>query len=184
MRRLRVLPPFRSMGLGGFVDLTQRAELRQELHLTTELRQGIQILQMSALDLSEHVQQCVEENPFLDDGDWDWPQHPFSPDEFSRTVSSDSIAPEASDWHDDGAESDPTLTASEARFTSGGCEPAYRDEPAGGGLSVMKLSSADISLTMIRSPRISSSSSSFKASRRACAHCASTSSETSTKADI
>lgn len=77
------------------MDLSQRVDLRQELHLTTEIRQGISILQMSAVDLSDYVQQCVEENPFLDDDDWDWPQHPYSVDEFARTVSTDEISDES-----------------------------------------------------------------------------------------
>ena len=71
------------------MELTQSAELHQELFLSTELQQGIAILQMSAIDLSEHVKQCVEENPFLDDSDWKWPQHESAPSEYKQTVSVD-----------------------------------------------------------------------------------------------
>ena len=37
------------------MHLSQHIEQRQVLHLTTELRQGISILQMSATELAEHV---------------------------------------------------------------------------------------------------------------------------------
>ena len=69
------------------MELVQSTELRQELFLSTELQQGIAILQMSAIDLSEHVKQCVEENPFLDDSDWEWPQHTQPASEFKQTIS-------------------------------------------------------------------------------------------------
>lgn len=77
---------------GGFVDLSQRVEARQELRLTTELRQGIEIMQMSAVELSDYVKQRVEENPFLDDDDWLYPQHPYDADTYTRTVSTDELA--------------------------------------------------------------------------------------------
>lgn len=77
---------------GGFVDLSQRVEARQELRLTTELRQGIEIMQMSAVELSDYVKQRVEENPFLDDDDWLYPQHPYEADTYTRTVSTDELA--------------------------------------------------------------------------------------------
>lgn len=74
------------------MDLSQNVEARQELHLTTELRQGIEIMQMSAVELSDYVKQRVEENPFLDDDDWLYPRHPYEPDSYSRTVSTDALA--------------------------------------------------------------------------------------------
>lgn len=77
---------------GGFVDLSQRVEARQELRLTAELRQGIEIMQMSAVELSDYVKQRVEENPFLDDDDWLYPQHPYEADTYTRTVSTDELA--------------------------------------------------------------------------------------------
>ncbi|MGN0077996.1 MAG: RNA polymerase factor sigma-54 [Coriobacteriales bacterium] len=73
------------------MDLSQHIEQRQELHLTTELRQGIAILQMSASELSEHVKQQVEENPFLDDDDWEWPKHPHVADSFQQTTSVEAL---------------------------------------------------------------------------------------------
>lgn len=79
---------------GGFVDLSQRVEARQELRLTTELRQGIEIMQMSAVELSDYVKQRVEENPFLDDDDWLYPQHPYEADTYTRTVSTDELVRE------------------------------------------------------------------------------------------
>ncbi len=41
-------------------------EQQQKLLMTPELRQAIAILQMSTLELSEHVQKELEENPFLE----------------------------------------------------------------------------------------------------------------------
>ncbi|MGN0073612.1 MAG: RNA polymerase factor sigma-54 [Coriobacteriales bacterium] len=73
------------------MDLSQNIEQRQELHLTTELRQGIAILQMSATELTEHVKQQVEENPFLDDDDWEWPKHPVTADAFDPTASVEAL---------------------------------------------------------------------------------------------
>lgn len=74
------------------MELIQSTELRQELHLTVELQQGVSILQMSASDLTEHVKQCIEENPFLDDSDWAWPRHPKTVGEFTSTVSVDALS--------------------------------------------------------------------------------------------
>lgn len=73
------------------MHLSQHIEQRQELHLTTELRQGISILQMSATELAEHVKQQVGENPFLDDDDWEWPKHPQMADAFEQTASVEAL---------------------------------------------------------------------------------------------
>ena len=40
---------------------------QQKLVMTPELRQAIAILQMSTLELNEHIQQELEENPFLEE---------------------------------------------------------------------------------------------------------------------
>lgn len=47
------------------MDLSQRNDLvqQQTLHLTTELRQGLAVLQLNAVDLAEYVNFCMEENP-------------------------------------------------------------------------------------------------------------------------
>lgn len=74
------------------MELSQQVSVRHELHLTPELRQGISVLQMSAVDLTEYVRQSVEENPFLDDDDWEWPRHAQTTDEYSKIVSSDELA--------------------------------------------------------------------------------------------
>ncbi len=78
---------------GWIVDLrpTNSISLHRGLHLTTELKQGISVLQMSATDLVDYVEQCVEENPFLDDDDWREPTHPFEVDRYRRDVSSDAL---------------------------------------------------------------------------------------------
>lgn len=73
------------------VDQRPDLSLQQHLHLTTELKQGIAILRMSALELSEYARKCVEENPFFDDDDWVEPRHPITPDRFTRDVSSDAL---------------------------------------------------------------------------------------------
>jgi len=42
-------------------------EQQQKLLMTPELRQAIAILQMSTIELSEHINREMEENPFLDE---------------------------------------------------------------------------------------------------------------------
>lgn len=44
---------------------------QQKLVMTPELRQAIAILQMSTLELNEHIQQQLEENPFLEEREAD-----------------------------------------------------------------------------------------------------------------
>lgn len=66
--------------------------LHHGLHLTTELKQGIAVLQMSAIDLVDYVGKCVEENPFLDgDDDWQEPERSYEPERFRRDYSSDAL---------------------------------------------------------------------------------------------
>ncbi len=65
--------------------------LQQHLYLTTELKQGIAILRMTASELAEYARQCVEENPFLDEDDWIEPRHPAAPDRYAQDVSADAL---------------------------------------------------------------------------------------------
>lgn len=44
-------------------------EQQQKLIMTTELRQAISVLQMTALELNDFITKKIEENPFLDDGE-------------------------------------------------------------------------------------------------------------------
>ena len=50
------------------MDLSQRPDLvqQQSLHLTTELRQGLAVLQLNAVNLTDYVNACIEENPVFD----------------------------------------------------------------------------------------------------------------------
>lgn len=75
------------------MKLDQRSDLslQQHLHLTTELKQGIAILRMSASELSEYARMCVEENPFFDEDDWIEPRHPISPERYEHDVSADAL---------------------------------------------------------------------------------------------
>ncbi|MEA5018821.1 MAG: RNA polymerase factor sigma-54 [Gordonibacter sp.] len=75
------------------MNFDQRPDLsvQQHLHLTTELKQGISILRMSATELSEYANKCVEENPFFDDDDWIEPRHSITPDRYAREVSADAL---------------------------------------------------------------------------------------------
>lgn len=73
------------------IDQRPDLSLQQHLHLTTELKQGIAILRMSALELSEYASKCVEENPFFDDDDWVEPRHPLTPERYAQDVSSDAL---------------------------------------------------------------------------------------------
>lgn len=72
------------MGYG--LDLSQH----HGLHLTTELKQGISILQMSAVDLSEYVRACAGENPFLDE-EYPEPIRPYELDKQTWDTSSDAL---------------------------------------------------------------------------------------------
>ncbi len=51
------------------MDLSQRPDLAQQqtLHLTTELKQGLAVLQLNAANLAEYVSSCIEENPVFVD---------------------------------------------------------------------------------------------------------------------
>ena len=51
------------------VDLSQRQGLEQQqtLHLTTELRQGLVVLQLNANDLADYLSSAIEENPVFVD---------------------------------------------------------------------------------------------------------------------
>lgn len=51
------------------MELNLRLDLAQQqsLHLTTELQQGLTILQLNATDLAEYLCMCLEENPVLID---------------------------------------------------------------------------------------------------------------------
>ncbi len=75
------------------MNFDQRPDLsvQQHLHLTTELKQGIAILRMSATELSEYASKCVEENPFFDDDDWIEPRHPVMPERYAREISADAL---------------------------------------------------------------------------------------------
>jgi len=45
-----------------------KAELRQTLKLTPQLMQSMELLQMNALELAEHLTQAAQENPLLEEG--------------------------------------------------------------------------------------------------------------------
>jgi len=64
-------------------------EQQQRLLMTPELRQAIAILQMSTIELSEHISRELEENPFLDekeaDDNNDVEKNPEAEDGASRT---------------------------------------------------------------------------------------------------
>lgn len=51
------------------MDLSQRPDLvqQQTLHLTTELKQGLAVLQLNAANLAEYLNSCVEANPVFVD---------------------------------------------------------------------------------------------------------------------
>ena len=68
------------------LGLRQELEQQQTLHLTIELRQGLSVLQMSASDLVEYVEQCVEENPLLAIGDSQSSLNSIGPDERSDSA--------------------------------------------------------------------------------------------------
>ncbi len=71
-------------------------EQQQKLLITPELRQAIEVLQMSTLELVSHIKTTLEENPFLEEREEE--QMPAERDDFSE----DSIRSEASEdeWHE------------------------------------------------------------------------------------
>ena len=46
-----------------------KTELRQELKLTPQLLQSMEVLQMTSMELLEYIGRCAEENPLLDQSD-------------------------------------------------------------------------------------------------------------------
>ncbi|MDR0434572.1 MAG: RNA polymerase factor sigma-54 [Gracilibacteraceae bacterium] len=50
-------------------------EQRQRLYMTTELKQAISVLQMSALELGDYITRSMEENPFLEENDGQRPEY-------------------------------------------------------------------------------------------------------------
>ena len=67
------------VGGGGFVNVDQRPDLglQQHLHLTTELKQGIAILGMSAQSSCASTRARARRRiPFFDEDDWVEPRHP------------------------------------------------------------------------------------------------------------
>ena len=99
----------------------------QHLALTPQLQQSIRLLQLSTLELSQEVEQMLDENPFLETSDDAAPREEFGLDHINTPVSqdtqdfesaTDSIAPtsyETSASSKNDAESSPE-TSSEAKL--------------------------------------------------------------------
>lgn len=64
-------------------------EQQQKLFMTTELRQAISILQMSAIELNDYIWKEVEENPFLEE---DLTKQREKGDDVNRQISIDEVA--------------------------------------------------------------------------------------------
>lgn len=68
-----------------------QVEQQQQLHLTTELQQGIAILNMNAFELADYLKNSVEENPLLEFDPRQNQKHPEVPEAFSNIASSDAL---------------------------------------------------------------------------------------------
>ena len=56
------------MNLGLNQSISQRVEQKLQFKLSQKMQQAIKMLLMSRLDLTQHLTQQLEENPFLDEG--------------------------------------------------------------------------------------------------------------------
>ena len=61
----------------------------QHLALTPQLQQSIRLLQLSTLELSQEVEQMLDENPFLETSDDAAPREEFGLDHLNTPVSQD-----------------------------------------------------------------------------------------------
>jgi RNA polymerase sigma-54 factor len=66
-------------------------EQRQQPVLTIETQQGLAVLGMTALELSEYVRGCVEENPFLEETEHRPPKHPLEAERRENHVNTDAL---------------------------------------------------------------------------------------------
>ena len=66
-------------------------EHRQQPVLTIETQQGLAVLGMTALELSEYVRGCVDENPFLEETEHRPRKHPLEPERRENHVNTDAL---------------------------------------------------------------------------------------------
>ena len=78
--------------------------MSQHLALTPQLQQSIRLLQLSTLELTQEVEQMLDENPFLERTDEEAPQEAFGLDQADSRVSlGDRVSESASEsGNDDG----------------------------------------------------------------------------------
>jgi len=79
------------------VAMKQGLSLRvsQHLALTPQLQQSIRLLQLSTLELSQEIEQMLDENPFLDKDFEEAPREEFGIDKADTPVRDDDISNEA-----------------------------------------------------------------------------------------
>jgi RNA polymerase sigma-54 factor len=82
--------PEREVFLTG-IRIEGRPEPRQQHHLTVESRQGISLLSLSALELNEHVANCLEENVFLERDERDLRKHPLEAETIAVNVRTEAL---------------------------------------------------------------------------------------------
>ncbi len=88
------------------LEIKQQLRLSQQLVMTPQLQQAIKLLQLSRLELADVVQQELQENPVLEEGQ-------EADEELPRSVSDESEAPERT-LADSGAEATNDREASDA----------------------------------------------------------------------
>jgi len=93
--------------------------MSQHLALTPQLQQSIRLLQLSTLELSQEVEQMLDENPFLERNTDEAPQEDFGLPEADTRVSlgdrvSEAASDAGSDSRDAAGESSASVTSDEA----------------------------------------------------------------------
>ncbi|MEY4449501.1 MAG: polymerase sigma-54 factor, partial [Pseudomonadota bacterium] len=93
--------------------------MSQHLALTPQLQQSIRLLQLSTLELSQEVEQMLDENPFLERSTDDAPQEDFGLPEADARVSlgdrvSEAASDASSDSRDAASESSASVSNDEA----------------------------------------------------------------------
>ena len=93
--------------------------MSQHLALTPQLQQSIRLLQLSTLELSQEVEQMLDENPFLERNTDEAPQEDFGLHEADARISlgdrvNEAASDAGADSHDAAGESNASVSSDEA----------------------------------------------------------------------
>ena len=109
--------------------------MSQHLSLTPQLQQSIRLLQLSTLELSQEIEQMLDENPFLERAEDELPQEAQGLDSADARVSlGDRVSESAQDSQDDAPESADEVVRDVAESWDGdGSMDLSPDDPEWGG---------------------------------------------------